>query len=70
MIRVNKLRARIVERGLSVGTVAERMDVDRSTLYRKIKTGQFTVGEVRRLSEILDLSVSDITDIFFGGDVA
>jgi len=71
MIRVNKLKARIVERELTIGAVADRMGIDRSTFYRKMRSGEFTVGEVRRLSEILALSPSDITEIFFSsGDVA
>lgn len=71
MIRINKLRARIVEREMTIGTVADRMGINRSTFYRKMRTGEFTVREVRSLSEILALSPSDITEIFFSsGDVA
>lgn len=70
MIRSNKLRARIVEREMSVATVAERMGINKSTLYRKLKTGQFTIGEAQQLAEILGLSSSDINEIFFRGDAA
>lgn len=71
MIRINKLRARIVEREMTIGTVADRMGINRSTFYRKMRTGEFTVREVRSLSEILNLSPDQITEIFFtSGDVA
>lgn len=73
MVKIDKLREKIVERGLSVELVAEQMGVNRSTLYRKMqnKTGRgFTVGDVRKLSEILGLSAGEITDIFFSEGVA
>ena len=73
MVNINKLKAKFVEKGLSVREVAEKLGVDRSTLYRKIndKEGKaFTVGEVQRLSEILDLTPYEITRIFFDRGVA
>lgn len=73
MVKVNKLRAKIVEHDMTVEQVAKRMGVDRSTLYRKLKKSSgesFTIGEVRKLSEILRLTPSEITDIFFSEDVA
>lgn len=73
MVNLNKLKAKMVERGLTVREVAVQMGFDRSTLYRKMNDTQgesFTVGEVRRLSEILELSPQDITEIFFNRGVA
>lgn len=73
MVQVNKLRAKLVERGLTVEEVAGRMGVHRTTLYRKMqdRSGKsFTVREVQELSSILELTASEIDDIFFGGDVA
>jgi len=73
MVKVNKLKAKIVERDLSIQTVAKQLGMNRSTLYRKLKRGSgeaFTVGEVRKLSEILQLTPDEITEIFFSKDVA
>jgi len=73
MVKVNKLKAKIVERDLSIQTVAKQLGMNRSTLYRKLKNRSgdaFTVGEVRKLSEILQLTPNEITEIFFSGDVA
>lgn len=70
LIRVNKLKARMVEREMTVGDVADKMGISQSTLYRKMKTGKFSVGEVKQMSEILGLSTREITEIFFSGDVA
>lgn len=73
MVKVNKLKAKVVERGLTVGEVAEQLGINRSTLYRKMRdqTGKsFTVKEVQHLSTILQLTTTEIQDIFYGGDVA
>lgn len=73
MVRTNKLRAKIVEKGMTIEAVADRLKLNRSTLYRKLQdtSGKsFTVNEVRNLAQILDLSAADITAIFFSEDVA
>lgn len=73
MIKINKLRAKVVERGLTIGQVAHHLGIDRSTLYRKMRDNsgrRFSVLEVQQLSAILRLSPSEIQDIFYDGDVA
>lgn len=73
MVNINKLKGRIVEKGLSVELVAQSMGIDRSTLYRKMKdqSGEsFTISDVRSISRILNLSAQDVTDIFFNEGVA
>lgn len=73
MIKINKLRAKVVERGLTIGQVAYHLGIDRSTLYRKMRDNsgrRFSVLEVQKLSTILRLSPSEIQDIFYDGDVA
>lgn len=74
MIRVNQLRAKIMERGLTIKAVSEKMGVDRSTLYRKMqagyRSGGFTVGDVQILASILELTPKELTEIFFSGGVA
>ena len=73
MINVNKLRGKIVENGMSVAEVAAIMGIDKSTLYRKMKSGTgetFTISEARSICEILNLSVEEATAIFFSNYVA
>jgi DNA-binding Xre family transcriptional regulator len=70
VVNVNKLRGRIVEKGMNVGTLAAKLGVDRSTLYRKIQDGKFTIGEAQRICQTLDLSVEDAMAIFFADFVA
>ena len=66
MVKVNKLKARIVELELTVDSVAERMGVDKSTLYRRFQApDSLTVGEVGKLAEILELDAPEAMSIFF-----
>lgn len=63
---VNKLKGKIVEKGMNVETVAERIGVDRSSLYRKLNNFEkITIGEANRLKDVLGLSDEDANAIFF-----
>lgn len=63
---VNKLKGKIVEKGMNVETVAERIGVDRSSLYRKLNNFEkITIGEANRLKDVLELSDEDANTIFF-----
>lgn len=66
MVRVNRLKAKIVELEMSVDSVAEKIGMDRSTLYRRLQNPDgFTVGEIGALSRVLGLSCEDSQAIFF-----
>lgn len=71
-MNINKLKGKIIEKGLNIGGLAGKMGVDRSTLYRKLnKNGDtLTVKEARLIVEILELSAEEATDIFFKHSVA
>lgn len=63
---VQKLRGKIVEKGLNVNQLAETLEIDRSSLYRKLnKFERLTIGEASRLKDILELTNEEATDIFF-----
>lgn len=66
MIDSNKIRGKIREASLTQESVAKALEINASTLYRKLD-GQspFTVGEVNKLAKLLNLSTKDIEDIFF-----
>lgn len=71
MVNVNKLRGKIVERGLTIEDVAEAMGINRSTLYRKLQMpNNITIGEANAICKILNLTSKEAIDIFFSSDVA
>lgn len=72
MINVNKLKGKIVENGMSVAGLAERMGIDRATLYRKISNDgeNMTISEAEKISNILNLTMEEVNSIFFSRFVA
>ena len=71
MANMNKLRGKIVENGLSVEILAERIGIDKTTFYRKIAQGgrTFTIKEANDIARELHLSMDDCVAIFFSLDV-
>ena len=72
MVNVLKLKAKLVENGKNVDYLADSLEVNRTTIYRKLAAGgdDFTIGEVDRISQVLNLSVAEINNIFFSQFVA
>ena len=71
-VNINKLRGIIVERNTTHEAVADHIGINRSTFYRKLKTGgnTFTVEEVQKMVEAIPLSTEEAIAIFFSPDVA
>ena len=72
MVNVNKLKGKIVEKGLTIRGLATDIGLDPSTLYRKIGDGgdSFTIGEVKKIVDALSLSAEEASGIVFDRDVA
>lgn len=71
MCDVAKLKGKIVEKGLNQVTLAQKAGMDRSTLNRKMKTGEaFTIGEANKIAIILKLTKDEAMAIFFTNIVA
>lgn len=66
-INVNKLRGKIVENGLNMSTLAIELEIDRSTLYRKVNSegDKLTIKEANKIVEILNLDSQEAMAIFF-----
>lgn len=65
-MNVNKLKAKIVERELSVEKLAVLIGVDRSSLYRKLNNAEkITIGEANKMKAALEISNAEAVDIFF-----
>jgi len=65
MVNANKLRGRIVEQGMSIGSVAEIMGLSASTLGRKLRgVSVFTLNEVVYVMQILKIQKSEFLSYF------
>lgn len=66
MVNANKLRGKIVERGLSVSSVSAAIGVHKSTFYRKLSgDAPFTIQDADRLVDVLGLTSEETKSIFF-----
>ena len=72
MVNVNKLRGKLVERGINVTELAQHIGLNPATLYRKLNGGgeKILIGEAQRISAELGLNMGDVVRIFFAGYVA
>jgi plasmid maintenance system antidote protein VapI len=64
-MKLNKLKAKIVELGLNVESLADRIGMERSTLYRKLNNfDKITIGEAIKMKSALEMTDAEATDIF------
>lgn len=72
MIMVDELKKRIYEKGFNINEISHSLGINTSTFYRKMKSGgdSFSIGEAKKISELLNLTYRDINTIFFGRNVA
>ncbi len=65
-MNVAKLKGKMVERSINAETLAEKIGIDRSTMYRKLNAGErFTVGEAQNIKDVLELTGDEARSIFF-----
>lgn len=71
MVDTNKLKGAIVASGKTQQEVAEKIGINRSTFYRKMKDGgNFSIGEVSKIAEVIPLTDAEAISIFFNQVVA
>lgn len=65
-MNINKLRGKIVEKELNISKLAKRLEIDRSTLYRKLNNeGEtLTVKEANLICSVLGLTADEAMSIF------
>jgi plasmid maintenance system antidote protein VapI len=64
-MNVNKLKGKITENGLNVETLANRIGINRASMYRKLNNAEkITIGEARKIKAALNLTAAEATDIF------
>lgn len=68
MYNEKKLRIAMIANDYSVKKLAKAIDINESTLYRKIKgESEFTIGEMQKICETLKINGSGI---FFSEELA
>jgi len=67
MVNINKLKAAVVEKGMTYGDVAESIGMSRKTWYDRINARKFDSDEMYKLIKVLD--IQNPADIFFADDV-
>lgn len=66
-MNIQKLKGKIVEKGMNVEALASAIGVDRATMYRKLNAGEkISVGEANKIRDVLELTIEDAIEIFFG----
>ena len=71
-VNINKLKGKIVENGLTVAILAEKIGIDRATLYRKLSNNGETmlVKDANAIVAALNLTADEAMAIFFSQLVA
>lgn len=67
MIRTDKLRGIITEKGYSQSDVAKKIGITPKTFYEKMKVGVFGSDEIETMIVFLD--IEDPVNIFFAQEV-
>ena len=64
-MKLNKLKAKIVEKGMNVEALASAIGMERSTLYRKLNNFEkITIGDAIKMKAALEMTDEEATDIF------
>jgi plasmid maintenance system antidote protein VapI len=64
-MQLNKLKAKIVEKGMNVESLADMIGLDRSSLYRKLNNFEkITIGEAVKMKSALEMTDAEASDIF------
>ena len=67
MLNVTKLSSVIKQRGLTISALANSVGVNRTTFYRKLKSGgeNFLLWEIESIIKHLGLTRHEAVEIFF-----
>lgn len=60
-----ELEVAVLRNSISLATLAEKIGMNKTTLYRKLESGKFDREEIVKIREQLNLTDSDILRIFF-----
>ena len=64
-MKTNKLKAKIVEKGMNVEALADKIGLERSTLYRKLNNFEkISISEAVRMKDALEMTDDEAISIF------
>lgn len=64
-MNIYRLKGKIVEKGFRMEQFADAVGIKRSSLYRKLNNFEkITIGEAKRMAEVLCLTGEEATEIF------
>ena len=67
-MNANELRAELARSGLSIPQAAEKIGIGKKAFYCKLEgTSEFKQREIKALKQLLSLSDTRVSDIFFAG---
>lgn len=67
MVNIDRLKAALRERNITIEQASEHIGVNQATFYRRISRDgeKFTVSEVGKLAELLNMDSQTMNRIFF-----
>lgn len=64
-MNINKLKGKIVERGMTVEALASTIGINRASLYRKLNNCEkITIGEAVKMKDALEMNNDEAYEIF------
>lgn len=63
-----ELEVILIRKGTSIAELAEKIGVNKTTLYRKLANGKFDRSEIMKIRDELELTDADMLRIFFNDD--
>ena len=69
-MNVNKLKGKVVEKGMTIAQFAKALGINKSTIYRKFSADGLSIGEAQKAAELLCLTADEAMAIFFPAYVA
>ena len=64
-MNTNLFKAKLVEKGMNVDRLASEMGLNPQTIYNKMKKDSFKMSEARKVGEVLNLTSTELSSIFF-----
>lgn len=61
----NLLKKVIKDKGMTVTSVAKKVEITRETLYNRMDSGDFRASEIVAITNVLSLTKKERDDIFF-----